>query len=80
MSRACFETSGDGLADVVQCLGLRAPLRDAAWNGRALYDEHAGLVWLERHEQLHTCILLQLASNATVGSRPQRCPVSGDAL
>jgi hypothetical protein len=63
MSRACFETPSDGLADVIQGLGLRASLGDAARNGRALGDEHAGLVRLQRHKQLHTWILQHLASN-----------------
>ena len=63
MSRACFETSGNGLADVIQCLGLRASLGDATRNGRALCNEHASLVGLERHEQLHTWILLYCAPN-----------------
>ena len=62
MSRACFETPSDGLADVIQRLGLRASLGDAAGNGRALSDEHAGLVGFQRHEQLHTWILLQMPS------------------
>jgi hypothetical protein len=61
MSRACFETADNGLADVIQSLGLRASLGDATRNGRALRNEHAGLVALERHEQLHTWILLYLA-------------------
>lgn len=60
MSRACFETPSDGLADVIQGLGFRAPLGNAARNGRALRNEHAGLVRLQRHEQLHTWILLHL--------------------
>ena len=59
MSCACFETPGNGLTDVIQCLGLRASLRDAARNGRALRNEHASLVGLQRHQQLHTRILLQ---------------------
>ena len=61
MGRACFETTGDGLADVIQSLGLRASLGDAARNSGALRNEHAGLVGLQRHEQLHTWILLHLA-------------------
>ena len=61
MSRACFETRRDGLADVIQGLGLRASLGDAARNRRALRNKHAGLVGLQRHEQLHTWILLHLA-------------------
>ena len=48
MSRACFETPGDGLADVIQGLGLCASLGDAARNGRALRNQHAGLVWPQR--------------------------------
>ena len=60
MSRTCFETPGTGLADVIQCLGLRASLGDAARNGRALRNEHASLVGLQGHEQLHTWILLHL--------------------
>ena len=63
MSRACFETPGNGLANVIQGLGLRAPLGDAPGNGRALRNEHTGLVGLQRHEQLHTWILLHLASD-----------------
>jgi hypothetical protein len=62
MSRACFETPSDGLANVFQGLGLWASLGDAAWNGRALSNEHAGLVGFQRHEQLHTWILLHVAS------------------
>jgi len=54
MGRACFETPSNGLADVIQCFGLRASLGDAARNGRALRNEHAGLVGLQRHKQLHT--------------------------
>ena len=61
MSRACFETSSDGLADVIQCLGLGASLGYAARNGRALSNEHACLIGLQRHEQLHNWILLHLA-------------------
>jgi hypothetical protein len=61
MSRACFETPGDGLADVIQGLGLRASLGDAARNGRALCNQNASLIGLQRHEQLHTWILLHLA-------------------
>lgn len=57
MSRACFETPNDGFADVIQGLGLRASLGDAAGNGRALRNEHAGLVGLQCHKQLHTRIL-----------------------
>ena len=62
MSRACLETTSNGLADVIQGLSLRASLGDAARNGRALRNEHASLVGLQRHEQLHTWILLHLAS------------------
>ena len=61
MSRACFETPCDGLADVIQRLGFRASLGNAARNGRALSNEHAGLVRFQRHEQLHTWILLHVA-------------------
>jgi len=60
MSRACFETPNDGFADVIQCLGLRGSLGDAARNGRALRNEHAGLVGLQCHKQLHTRILPHL--------------------
>lgn len=73
MSGACFETPSDGFANVVQRLGLRAPLGDAARNGRALRNEHAGLVGLQRHEQLHTWILLHLAPDdgvADIGGVP----------
>lgn len=66
VSRACFETTGDGLAYVVQGLGLRASLGYAARNGRALSNEHASLVALQRHEQLHTWILQHLASGDAV--------------
>ena len=58
MSRACFQTPRDGLADVIQGLGLRASLGNAARNRRAFTDEHACLVGFQRHEQLHTWILL----------------------
>jgi hypothetical protein len=61
MSRAGFETPGDGLANVFQGLGLRASLGYAARNGRALSNEHAGLVGFQRHEQLHPWILLHVA-------------------
>jgi len=73
MSRACFETPGDGLADVIQGLGFGAPLGNAARNGRALRNEHAGLVRLQRHKQLHTWILLHLASDdgASSGTKPE---------
>ena len=54
MSGACFETTGDGLAYVIQGLGLRASLGYAAGNGRALSNKHAGLVGIQSHEQLHT--------------------------
>ena len=63
MSRACFETPSDSLADVFQGLGLGASLGDAAGNGRALSNEHAGLVGFQRHEQLHTWILVHVASD-----------------
>ena len=63
MSRACFETTGDGLAYVIQGLGLRASLGYAARNGRALSNEHSGFIGLQSHEQLHTSILLHLASD-----------------
>ena len=63
MSRARFETPSDGLADVFQGLRLRASLGDAAGNGRALSNEHAGLVGFQRHEQLHTWILLHVATD-----------------
>lgn len=62
MSRARFETPSDGLADVIQGLGLGASLGDTARNGRARRNEHASLVGLQRYEQLHTWILLHLAS------------------
>jgi preprotein translocase subunit SecA len=63
MSRACFETPRNGLADVIEGLSVRGSLGDAARNGRVLRNEHAGLVGLQRHEQLHTWILLHLATN-----------------
>ena len=63
-SRACFETPSNGFADVVQGLGFRAPLGNAARNGRALRNKHAGLVRFQRHEQLHTWILQHLACAA----------------
>jgi len=63
MSRAGFETPGDGLANIFQGLGFRASLGGAAGNGRALSNEHAGLVGFQRHEQLHTWILLYDASD-----------------
>ncbi len=66
MSRACFETPSDGLADIIQGLGLRASLGDAARNGGALRNKHAGLVGLQRHEQLHTWILLHHAPDERV--------------
>jgi hypothetical protein len=62
MSRASFETPSNGFAEVIQGLGLRASLGDAARNGRALRNEHAGFVELQRYEQLRTWILLHLAS------------------
>ena len=78
MSRACFETPGDGLADVIQGLGFGAPLGNAARNGRALRNEHAGLVRLQRHEQLHAWILQHLACDDGVpdirgAGRPRPC-------
>ena len=72
MSRACFETPSNGLADVIQSLGFRAPLGNAARNGRALRNEHAGLVKLQRHEQLHTWILQHLASDDGVSDIQRR--------
>jgi hypothetical protein len=60
MSRAGFETPSNGLANVFQGLGFRASLGNAARNGRALRNKHAGLVGLQRYEQLHTWILLHL--------------------
>ena len=66
MSCACFEAPSDGLADVIQGLGLRASLGDAARNGRALRDEHAGLVGQQGHEQLQTWILLRLGPTTAV--------------
>jgi hypothetical protein len=84
MSRACFETPGDGLADIVQGLGLRASLGDAPRNGRALRNEHAGLVGLQRHEQLHTWILLHLAPDDgdtdIIDALVVRAPPSATAL
>lgn len=84
MSRACFETRSDGLADVIQGLGLRASLGDAARNRRAFRNEHAGLVGLQRHEQLHTWILLHLAPDDGVpdigGALVARARLSTNAL
>jgi hypothetical protein len=69
MNRARFETSSEGLANVFQGLGFRASLGDAAGNGRALGNEHAGLVGFQRHEQLHTWILFHVASEDGVPSK-----------
>ena len=82
MSRACFETSSDGLADIIERLGFRASLGYAARNGRALSNEHAAFIGLQRHEQLHTWILLHPApddgrpdiSGALVGAGSEREP------
>ena len=60
MSRACFETPRNGFADVIQGLGFRASLGNAARDSRTLGNEHAGLVRFQGHEQLHTWILLRL--------------------
>ncbi len=84
MSRASFETPGNGLANVIQGLGLRASLGDAAGNGRALRNQHAGLVGLQRYEQLHACILLYLAPDDGVpdigGALVARARLSTTAL
>ena len=62
-SRARFETPTNGLADVIQSFGLCAPLRDAARNGRAFRNKHAGLIELQRYKQLHMWILQHTASD-----------------
>ncbi|MDZ4802709.1 MAG: hypothetical protein SGI92_31495 [Bryobacteraceae bacterium] len=72
MSRACFETPNDGLADIIQGLGLRASLGDAARNGRALRNKHAGLVELQRHEHFipgFYCTLLPTMESHTSAAR-----------
>ena len=82
MSGACFETPRDGLADILQGLGLCASLGDTARKGRTLGDEHAGLVRLQRHKQLHTWILLHLASadgSQTSLARYRWAPMSYEA-
>ena len=63
MSCPGFETPGDSLANIFQRLGFRASLGDAAGNRRALGNQHAGLVGFQRHEQLHTWILVHVASD-----------------
>ena len=52
------QASSDRFADIVQGLGFRRALGDAAVNRRALGYEHAGFVGLKRHEKLYTSILL----------------------
>ena len=74
MSRACFETRSNGFANVIQDFSFRASLRNAAKNEKTLRNEHAGLVGLQRHEQLHTCILQHLASDNESQTSERRSP------
>jgi len=57
VSRSCRQATSDCFADIVESLGFRPSLGDAAWNRRALGYEHAGFIGLQRHEKLHTWIL-----------------------
>src|ERR1017187_3365463 len=62
MSRACRQATSDCFADIVEGLGFRSSLGDAAGNRRALDYEHAGFIRLQRHKELHTWILSRLWS------------------
>lgn len=54
-----FEALPDRLFDVLQSFLLGRALADAAGNGRALGDENAVLVTVNRHDEFHTAILRQ---------------------
>jgi hypothetical protein len=54
VSRTSREATGNCFADIGESFGLGPSLRDAARNRRALGYEHAGVIGLQGHEQLHT--------------------------
>ena len=49
VSRTCRQASSDCFADIVESLGFRPSLGDAAGNRRALGYEHAGFIGFQRH-------------------------------
>ena len=53
VSRTCRQASGDGFSDVVESLGFRPSLGDAAGDRWAFGDQHAGFIGLQRHKKLH---------------------------
>ncbi len=57
VSRARRQATSDCFADIVESLGFRPSLGDAAGNRRALGYEHTGFIGFQRHEKLRTWIL-----------------------
>ncbi len=53
MSGACCQATHDRFTNIIQCLGFRTPLRDAARNSGTLGNYHAAFVRLQGYEKLH---------------------------
>ena len=72
VSRPCRQATRDRFADIVESLGFRPPLGDAAGNRRALGYKHAGFIVFQRHEKFHILDLINNRAPRPVRVGPTR--------